>query len=66
MVVELLTGDRYKLKAVKGKQTLKYSYEFLRSIPEKGITSEHEYKGVNGNDANWAGEGSGVLYNPEM
>jgi len=39
-VTEKLEGDRYRLKALTNKRTYKYSHEFLRRLPGKGIATE--------------------------
>lgn len=46
VVTEVLPGDRYKLKALNNNRTYKCSHEFLRSMPEKGITTELEDEGA--------------------
>jgi len=40
LVTEKLEGDRYRLKALTNKRTYKYSHEFLRRLPGKGIATE--------------------------
>jgi len=57
LVVELLPGDRYKLKALKGNRTYKYSHKFLRKMPEKGITRKHDEADMDEDDVDRAGDG---------